>query len=199
MQPPCGSDGKESACNAGDPSLIPGSVRYHGEGNGYPLQYSCLENSMDRGTWWVIVHGSQRVRHYSLRVRHTGQLAFLGAFQVALVIKNPPANAGSIKDRDGGHGNPFQYSCLETPMDRGAWWGTVHRVAKSLRGLKWMSRHTVDAWKGKETFFSRALLPCPHHPGKKELNYADTLISAQWDQFWTPWPPELKDNMFVLF
>ena len=144
-------------------------------------------------------------------VRHTGQLAFWGAFQVALVIRNPSANAGSIKDRDvgsipgsgrspgGGHDNPLQYSCLETPMDRGAWWGTVHRVAKSLRGLKWMSQHTVDAWKGKETFFSRALLLCPHHPGKKELNYADTLISAQGDQFWTPWLPELKDNTFVLF
>ena len=43
------SDGKESACNAGDPSLIPGSGRSPGEGNGFPLQYSCLENSMDRG------------------------------------------------------------------------------------------------------------------------------------------------------
>ena len=41
------SDGKESACNAGDPSLIPGSGRSPGEGNGFPLQYSCLENSMD--------------------------------------------------------------------------------------------------------------------------------------------------------
>ena len=46
---PGGSDGKVSACNAGDPSLIPGSRRSPGEGNGNPLQYSCLENSMDRG------------------------------------------------------------------------------------------------------------------------------------------------------
>ena len=44
---PGGSDGKESACSAGDPDLITGSGRYPGEGNGYPLQYSCLENSMD--------------------------------------------------------------------------------------------------------------------------------------------------------
>ena len=43
-----GSDGNESACNAGDLGLIPGSGRFPGEGNGYPLQYSCLENSMDR-------------------------------------------------------------------------------------------------------------------------------------------------------
>ena len=62
---PGGSDGKESAFNAGDPSLIPGSGRSPGEGNGNQIprtQYSCLGNLMDRGAWWAIVH-SQRVRH----------------------------------------------------------------------------------------------------------------------------------------
>ena len=49
--------GKGSACNARDPSWIPGSGRSPGEGNGNPLQYSCLKNSMDRGAWWAIVHG----------------------------------------------------------------------------------------------------------------------------------------------
>ena len=48
---PDSSDGKESACNAGDPGLIPGLARSPGERNGNPLQYSCLENSMDRGVW----------------------------------------------------------------------------------------------------------------------------------------------------
>ena len=52
-----GSAGKISACNAGDPDSIPGSGRSPGEGNGYPLQYSCLENLMDGGAWWAIVHG----------------------------------------------------------------------------------------------------------------------------------------------
>jgi len=57
------------------------------------------------------------------------------------VVKNLPANAGDVKDVSsipgwgrfpkGGHGNPVQYSCLENPMDRGAWWATVHLVAKS--------------------------------------------------------------------
>ena len=47
----CGLDGKQSACNAGDLDLISGSGRCPGERNGYPLQYSCLENSMDRGAW----------------------------------------------------------------------------------------------------------------------------------------------------
>ena len=54
---PRSSVGKESACNAGDLGSIPGSGRSPGEGNGNPLQYSCLENPMDREAWWVIVHG----------------------------------------------------------------------------------------------------------------------------------------------
>ena len=62
-------------------------------------------------------------------------------FQVVLVVKNPPANGGDMRDvgsvsgfgrcPGGGHGNPLQYSCLENPMDRGAWWATIHRVAES--------------------------------------------------------------------
>ena len=61
--------------------------------------------------------------------------------QVVLVVKNPPANTGDIRDTGsipglgrspgGGHGNPLQYSCLENPMNREAWWATVHRVAQS--------------------------------------------------------------------
>ena len=50
-------DGKESACNSGDPGSIPGSIRYTREGNSNPLQYSHLEKSMDRGAWWATVHG----------------------------------------------------------------------------------------------------------------------------------------------
>ena len=54
---PGGSDGKESACNTVNPGWIPDSGRSPGEGNGYRLQYSCLENSKDRGVWWAIAHG----------------------------------------------------------------------------------------------------------------------------------------------
>ena len=54
---PGGSDGKASAYSAGDPGSIPGSGRSPGEGNGNPLQYSCLENPMDGGAWWASVHG----------------------------------------------------------------------------------------------------------------------------------------------
>ena len=54
---PGGSDGKASAYNAGDLGSIPGSGRSSGEGNDNPLQYSCLEGPMDKGSWWVTVHG----------------------------------------------------------------------------------------------------------------------------------------------
>ena len=57
MDFPSSSDGKESACNAGDPGLIPGLGRSPGGGKGYPLQYSCLGNSMDEGAWWATVQG----------------------------------------------------------------------------------------------------------------------------------------------
>ena len=57
LQLPYSSDGKESACNAGDLGSIPGSGRSPGEGNGNPLQYSCLENPMDRGACWATVGG----------------------------------------------------------------------------------------------------------------------------------------------
>ena len=69
-----------------------------------------------------------------------------GASQAVLVVKNPPENAGAIRDADpipgsgrspgGGHGNPLQYSFLENPLDRGAWWATAHSVTKSQTQLK---------------------------------------------------------------
>ena len=59
---PSGSDGKESACNAGDSGLIPGSGRFPGEGHGKPLQYSCVQNPMDREAWQDTVHGVAKSR-----------------------------------------------------------------------------------------------------------------------------------------
>ena len=57
------SEGKESACSAGDVGSIPGLRRSPGEGNGNPLQYYWLENPMDRGAWWATVHGIAGVGH----------------------------------------------------------------------------------------------------------------------------------------
>ena len=70
------------------------------------------------------------------------------------MVKNPPANAGDKRDAGsvprlgrspgGGHGNPLQYSCLGNPMDRGAWWATVHGVTKSWTRLKGLSILTYE-------------------------------------------------------
>ena len=70
---------------------------------------------------------------------------------MVLVVKNPPANAGDLRDAGSipgswrspgvGHGNSLQYSCLERPMDRGAWWATACSITKSQRWLKWLSTH----------------------------------------------------------
>ena len=59
---PGGSDGKGSTCKVGDLGSIPGLGRSLGEGNGYPLQCSGLENSMDKGAWWATVHGVSKSR-----------------------------------------------------------------------------------------------------------------------------------------
>ena len=73
------------------------------------------------------------------------------ASQVVPVLKNPLANAGDVRDAGsipglgrspgGGHGNPLQYSCLENPMDRGAWWATVHGVAKNRTQMRQLGTH----------------------------------------------------------
>ena len=75
---------------------------------------------------------------------------------VALVVKNLPANTGDVREvglisglgRSPGekHGNPVQYSCLENPMDAGAWWATVHGVTKSWTRLNRLSTHTHSDW-----------------------------------------------------
>ena len=74
---------------------------------------------------------------------------------MALVLKNLPANAGDIREAGsipgsgrtpgGGHGNPLQHSCLENPVDRGAWWAPAHRVTESQTGLKQLCTHTHRA------------------------------------------------------
>ena len=73
-----GSDGKESACNEGDPSLIPGLGRSLGEGKGYPLQYSSQENSMDRGAWRATVHkvakSQTRLSNWHFHLHFIGKL-----------------------------------------------------------------------------------------------------------------------------
>ena len=74
--------------------------------------------------------------------------------QVVLMVKNSPASAEDVRDTGlipgsgrspgGGHGNPLQYSCLENPTDREAWWATVHRVTKSWTQLKRLSTQALN-------------------------------------------------------
>ena len=86
------------------------------EGNGTPLQYSCLENPMDRGTWWAAVYG--------VAWSWTRLSAFTFTFHFSLSCIG------------GGNGNPLQCSCLENPRDRGAWQAFVYGVAQSRTQLK---------------------------------------------------------------
>ena len=106
---PGGSEVKVSTSNAGGPSLIPGSGRSPGEGNGNPLQYSCLENPMDGEAWWATVHGVAKSRTRLSDFTHTYLLM----------------------ESDGeGNGNPLQHPCLENPLNGGTWPAIVHGVAK---------------------------------------------------------------------
>ena len=95
----------------------------------------------------------QKSHHHTQNRTKKGILSRNLAFQVALVVKNPPANAGdtalipgSGRFPGGGHCNPLQYSCLENPMDRGVWQATAHGVAKSWTWLKWLRTHTCKTW-----------------------------------------------------
>ena len=82
----CGSAGKESAYNVGDLGLIPGLGRFSGEGNGNPLQYSCLENPMDGEAWWATVHRVAKSRT---------QLSYF-TFTGGRVVGDQPAIAGHM-------------------------------------------------------------------------------------------------------
>ena len=82
-----------------------------GEGNGNPLQCSCLENPVDRRAWWAAVYGVAQSR---TRLKRLSMHACVGE----------------------GNGNSLQYSCLENPRDRGAWWAAVYGVAQSWTQLQ---------------------------------------------------------------
>ena len=105
--------------------------------------------------WWGVISSGPSKHHSTFWLyvfdysRFNTSYKWNWASQVALVVKNLPANAGNIRDTgsipgsgrslERGHGNPLQYSCLENPMDRGAWQAIVHRVAKIWTRLKWFS------------------------------------------------------------
>ena len=108
--------------------MIPVSGRSPGKENGYPLQYSCLENPMDRGDWRATVHGvaKSRTRLSTMHKDMTGlnicPATLLSATLYFLITR---AVHGE------GNGSPLQHSCLKNPMDGGTWWAAVHGVAKT--------------------------------------------------------------------
>ena len=97
----------ESPVHVWEQEVLRGYTICYGEGNGNPLQCSCLENPVDRGAWWAAVH---RVSQSRTRLKRLSMHASIGE----------------------GNGKPLQYSCLGNPVDRGAWWAAVHGVAQSL-------------------------------------------------------------------
>ena len=103
-------------------------MRITGEGNGNPLQCSCLENPVDGGAWWAAVHGVAQSR---TRLKRLSMHACIGE----------------------GNGNPLQCSCLENPVDGGAWWAAVYVVAQSRTRLKRLSSNSSNEDYLLESFF----------------------------------------------
>ena len=112
-------------------------IRYHfvcypsisGEGNGTPLQYSCLENPMDGGAWWAAVHGVAKSRTWLRDCTFTFHFHAFGKW----------------------NGNPLQCSCLQNPRDGGAWWAAIYGVVQSWTWLKRLSSSTSSPPSGSSS------------------------------------------------
>ena len=135
-----GSAGKESACNTGDLGSIPGLRRSPGEGKGYPLQYSGLENFMD-----CIVQGREgngKPTPVLLPGKSHGWRSLVGCSPWGCYESDRTERLHfhfSLSGIGGRNGSPLQCYCLENPRDRGAWWAAVYGVAQSRTRLKQLS------------------------------------------------------------
>ena len=160
---PFGSDSKESTCNAGDPSSIPGSWRSSREGNGYPLQYFCLENFVDRGDWryspwslksqtWLNYFTTTTTTthvHTHIYNRHTHTYTLLCLFWASLVLSGKESSCQCKRCRF----NPWVRNIpLEKEMEShsGNFCGKSHGqrnlASYSPQGHKswpWLSNHTI--------------------------------------------------------
>ena len=114
-----------------------GQDRHLGEGNGNPLQYSCLEDPVDRGAWWAAVYG---VAQSWTRLKSLSMHACIG----------------------GGNHNPLQCSCLENPRDGGAWWAAIYGVTQSRTRLKRLSSSSSSKI---DTYRLISLEICAFHRG----------------------------------
>ena len=122
-------------------SVVCVCVCVYGEGDGNPLQYSCLENPMNRGTWWATVQGVAQESDTTWDYTTTMCICVCGGFPGGSVVKNLLANAGGARDSSlipglgrspgGGHGNPLHSSCQWNLVDREAQWPVVHEITES--------------------------------------------------------------------
>jgi len=124
----------------------------------------------------------------------------IGTSRAELVVENLPDSAGDAGDvglipgsersPEGGHGNPLQYSCLENPMDRGAWQATVHRVAKSQTWLEWFSTPSSSVFHTKKSSISGLDIPHSKPPSprsKPTLIHCPPLSILLWAGKWDIW------------
>ena len=131
----------DNAGDVKDAGSIPGWGRSPGEGNEFSLQYSCLENPMDRGAWWATVHS---VTKSWTRLKWLSTQSSVPGSICSHFLEASSQTCGSLLwTPGGGFVKPLQYSCLENPMDRGAWRATVHSVAKSRTWLKGLCTHML--------------------------------------------------------
>ena len=142
------------------------SVSCIGEGNGNPLQCSCLENPRDGGAWWAAVYGvtqswTQLKRLNSSSSKHTRGFPDGSAGKESTCNARDTGDVGLIprsgRSPGGGHGNLLQYSCLENPMDSGTWWATVQWIAKNQT---WLSNQLI------QTYWVRIAATSVFLPGK---------------------------------
>ena len=114
--------------------------------NGNPLQYFCLENSMDEGAWQATVHGMAKSQ--TLQSNFTGSLELSGGFPHGSGGKESACQCRRCPEE--GNADPLHYSCLENSVDRKAWQATVHRIAKHLDMTERAPIHQSSNFQGLE-------------------------------------------------
>ena len=142
---------------------------YCGEGNGTPLQYSCLENPMDGGAWWAAVHGVAkswtRVSEFTFTFHFHFSLSCIGE----------------------GNGNPLQCSCLENPRDGGTWWAAIYGVRQSWTRLKQLSSSSmsIESVMPSNHFIICRPLLLPSIFSIIRVFSNDAALCTRWSNYWS--------------
>ena len=162
-----------------------------GEGNGNPLQYSCLENPTGGGAWWATVHGAtksqRRLSDFTSTLLINGLPRWLSGKGSAHQAGDVGLIPGSGRSPGEGDGYLLRYSCLENPMDRGAWWATVSGVAKSWKQLEQLSMHTCTICIGGVSG-EKPACQCGRH---KRCRFDPWVRKIPWRRAWQLTPVSL--------